>query len=107
MVGSVCKRTDQHASQLSAEPWVTTKPVTKSSTKGEALTVSNDQFKGQAKDIAGKLVGSTAQPGTGIKLQVEGKAQKSLGDAKELVKDTRQATFDLIVFRSLAGQCPG
>ncbi len=78
MTSSACKRTDQHASQLRAEPWVTTKPVTNSSTKGEALTVSSDQFKGQAKDIAGKLqaaagklVGSTAQPGKGIKLQVE------------------------------------
>lgn len=65
--------------------------------------MNKDQVKGQVKDIAGKvqaetgkLVGSTEQHAKGIKLQVEGKAQKNLGDAKELVKETRQAVQDAV-----------
>ena len=60
--------------------------------------MNKDQVKGQVKDIAGKvqaetgkLVGSTAQHFKGLKLQVEGKAQKNLGDAKERVKEAHVA----------------
>jgi uncharacterized protein YjbJ (UPF0337 family) len=67
--------------------------------QGEIM--NKDQVKGQIKDVAGKvqaeagkLVGNTEQQAKGIKLQVEGKAQKGLGNAKELVKDTRQAAKD-------------
>jgi uncharacterized protein YjbJ (UPF0337 family) len=65
--------------------------------------MNKDQVKGKVKDIAGqvqaeagKLVGNTEQHAKGIKLQVEGKAQKNLGNAKELVKDTRQAAKDAV-----------
>lgn len=56
--------------------------------------MNNDQLKGTAKDIAGKiqegagkLVGSTEQQGKGLAKQVEGKVQKGYGDAKEVVRD--------------------
>jgi uncharacterized protein YjbJ (UPF0337 family) len=60
--------------------------------------MNKDQVKGQAKNIAGKvqeatgkLVDSKSQEAKGVKLQVEGTAQKGYGDAKEVVKDTRHA----------------
>ncbi|MBP9905372.1 MAG: CsbD family protein [Rhodoferax sp.] len=60
--------------------------------------MNKDQVKGKVKNIAGhvqeeagKLVGNLAQEAKGIKLQVEGRAQKNLGNAKALVKDARQA----------------
>ena len=68
--------------------------------------VPGQSFAGKLQAAAGKLVGSTAH-GKGIKLQLEGKAQKSRGDTKELVKDTREAIFDRFLLRSLARQCPG
>lgn len=55
--------------------------------------MNKDQVKGAAKDIAGKvqektgaLIGSTEQQAKGISKQVEGQAQKSKGDAKEVLK---------------------
>jgi len=56
--------------------------------------MNKDQVKGQIKNIAGKvqeatgkLVDSKSQEVKGIKLQVQGKAQKGYGDVKEFVKD--------------------
>ena len=56
--------------------------------------MNKDQITGVAKDIAGKvqegagkLVGSKEQQAKGLNKQVEGKVEKSIGDAKEIVKD--------------------
>ena len=56
--------------------------------------MNKDQVKGAAKDAAGKLqqkagevVGSVNQQAKGLEKQVEGKAQKNYGDAKEAAKD--------------------
>ena len=56
--------------------------------------MNKDQVIGTAKDIAGKaqeklgeVTGSTEQRAKGLVKQVEGHAQKSLGDAKEVLKD--------------------
>ncbi|MDO8654118.1 MAG: CsbD family protein [Undibacterium sp.] len=56
--------------------------------------MNKDQIKGVTKDIAGKiqedagkLVGSKEQQAKGLLKQVEGKSEKALGDAKEVVKD--------------------
>ncbi len=56
--------------------------------------VNKSQVKGVIKDAAGKvqeeagkLVGNKEQEAKGLKKQVEGKAEKKLGDAKEVVKD--------------------
>lgn len=63
--------------------------------------MNKDQVKGKVKNIAGhvqeeagKLVGNLGQEAKGIKLQVEGQAQKNLGNVKALVKDARQAIKD-------------
>lgn len=55
--------------------------------------MNKDQIKGVTKDIvgkiqqdAGKLVGSKEQQAKGLLKQVEGKAEKALGDAKEVLK---------------------
>ena len=60
--------------------------------------MNKDQVKGQVKKIAGKvqeatgkLVDSKSQEAKGIKLQVEGKIQHGYGDAKEVIKDSRDA----------------
>jgi uncharacterized protein YjbJ (UPF0337 family) len=60
--------------------------------------MNKDQVKGQAKKIAGKvqeasgkLMDSKSQQAKGIKLQVEGKIQHGYGDAKEFVKNSRDA----------------
>lgn len=57
--------------------------------------MNDDQVKGAAKNIAGKvqegageLVGSTEQQAKGLGKQVEGQVQKGYGDAKETVRDT-------------------
>jgi len=57
--------------------------------------MNKDQVKGVGKNIAGnvqqgagKLVGSQSQQAKGLEKQVEGKSEKALGDAKEMVKDT-------------------
>lgn len=56
--------------------------------------MNEDQVKGVAKDIAGKVqetagevVGSKDQQAKGLAKQVEGKTEKTLGDAKEVVHD--------------------
>ena len=57
--------------------------------------MNQDQIKGKAKDIGGKIqegvgnaVGSSEQQAKGQSKQVEGKVQEKLGDAKEeIVKD--------------------
>ncbi len=55
--------------------------------------MNKDQVTGVAKDIAGqiqegagKLVGSEEQQAKGLNKQVEGKAEKALGDVKETIK---------------------
>jgi uncharacterized protein YjbJ (UPF0337 family) len=59
--------------------------------------MNKDQIKGAVKDVAGKvqqeagsLVGSTKQQVKGAVLQAEGIAQKHLGDAEQVRKETRQ-----------------
>ena len=54
--------------------------------------MNQDQVKGAAKDVAGKVqetvgeaIGSKDQQAKGLAKQVEGKAEKTLGDAKEVV----------------------
>lgn len=62
--------------------------------------MNKDQVKGKAKDLvgkaqqeAGKLIGSKEQQAKGLKKQVSGKMQKSVGDAKEVIKDaTKKAS---------------
>lgn len=56
--------------------------------------MNQDQIKGVSKDIvgkiqegAGKLVDSKEQQAKGLLKQVEGKSEKALGDAKEVLKD--------------------
>ena len=56
--------------------------------------MNEDQVKGVAKDIAGKVqetvgqaIDSKDQQAKGLEKQVEGKAEKTLGDAKEVVRD--------------------
>lgn len=60
--------------------------------------MNKDQAKGTLKDIAGKvqeqagkLVGNKEQEAKGIHKQVTGKAEKHLGDVKEVVKDAKDA----------------
>lgn len=57
--------------------------------------MNNDQIKGKAKDIGGKVqeevgkaVGSSEQQAKGLSKQVEGKVQEKYGDLKENVKDS-------------------
>ncbi len=56
--------------------------------------MNENQVKGVAKDIAGKVqetvgqaIDSKDQQAKGLSKQVEGKAEKTLGDAKEVIKD--------------------
>ena len=56
--------------------------------------MNQDQVKGTAKDIAGKVqekvgevTGSKEQQAKGLAKQAEGKVQKGFGDAKEAVED--------------------
>ncbi|HEX8614197.1 MAG TPA: CsbD family protein [Telluria sp.] len=56
--------------------------------------MNEDQVKGKAKDIGGKIqeevgkvVGSSEQQAKGLSKQVEGKTQETFGDAKEVLKD--------------------
>ena len=56
--------------------------------------MNENQVKGVAKDIAGKVqetvgqaINSKDQQAKGLAKQVEGKAEKTLGDAKEVIKD--------------------
>lgn len=54
--------------------------------------MNEDQIKGKAKDIGGKVqeefgkaVGSSEQQAKGLANQVEGKVQEKVGDAKDIV----------------------
>ncbi|NHZ35508.1 MULTISPECIES: CsbD family protein [Massilia] len=56
--------------------------------------MNEDQVKGKAKDIGGKIqeevgkvIGSSEQQAKGLSKQVEGKVQEKFGDAKEVLKD--------------------
>lgn len=56
--------------------------------------MNKDQIKGGLKEAAGKVqekagefVGSKSQKAKGLTKEVEGKAQKGVGDAKEALKD--------------------
>jgi uncharacterized protein YjbJ (UPF0337 family) len=56
--------------------------------------MNEDQIKGKAKDIggkiqeeAGKIVGSSEQQAKGLGKQVEGKLQEKAGDLEENLKD--------------------
>ena len=56
--------------------------------------MNKDQVKGVAKEISGKvqqgvgkMTGNKAQQGEGLIKEAEGKAEKSYGDAKEVLKD--------------------
>jgi uncharacterized protein YjbJ (UPF0337 family) len=60
--------------------------------------MNKDQVKGVIKDAAGKIqetagqvIGSNDQQAKGLVKQGEGKVQKALGDAKEMVKDAKDA----------------
>jgi len=59
--------------------------------------MNNDQVKGVAKDVvgkvqeeAGKLVGSKEQQIKGLSKQISGKVQKSAGDVKQSVEDLKK-----------------
>jgi uncharacterized protein YjbJ (UPF0337 family) len=63
--------------------------------------MNKNQIKGTVKDLAGKvqeeagkLVGNKEQEAKGIYKQVTGKAEKRLGDAKEVVEHTKDAIKD-------------
>jgi uncharacterized protein YjbJ (UPF0337 family) len=56
--------------------------------------MNENQIKGTAKDIAGKVqetagevVGSNTQQAKGLAKQVEGKAQKAAGDVQDVAED--------------------
>lgn len=58
--------------------------------------MNEDQIKGKAKDIGGKIqekigetTGSRQQQREGVSNQAEGKVQEKAGDAKEIVKGNR------------------
>jgi uncharacterized protein YjbJ (UPF0337 family) len=58
--------------------------------------MNEDQVKGKAKDIGGKIqekvgeaVGSRQQQSEGLSNQVEGKVQEKVGDVKDIVKGNR------------------
>ncbi|HWJ95369.1 MAG TPA: CsbD family protein [Telluria sp.] len=59
--------------------------------------MNDDQIKGKAKDIGGKIqeevgkaVGSSEQQAKGLANQAEGKVQEKYGDVKDIVKGNRQ-----------------
>lgn len=59
--------------------------------------MNENQIKGTAKDIAGKvqetageIVGSNSQRAKGMEKQVEGKAQKATGDVQDAAEDIAQ-----------------
>jgi len=59
--------------------------------------MNDDQIKGKAKDIGGKIqeevgkaVGSSEQQAKGLGNQAEGKVQEKYGDVKDIVKGNRQ-----------------
>lgn len=65
--------------------------------------INKNQVKGTLKDAAGKiqeeagkLIGNPSQEAKGLKKQVEGKAEKALGDIKEVVKHAKDAFKDAV-----------
>ena len=59
--------------------------------------MNQDQVKGVAKDVAGKvqeragkLVGSKEQQVRGLEKQISGKVQKTVGDARQTVEDFKK-----------------
>jgi len=65
--------------------------------------MNKNQIKGTVKDLAGKvqeetgkLVGNKEQEAKGIHKQVMGKAEKRLGDAKEVVEHAKNAIKDAV-----------
>ncbi|MFZ6712715.1 CsbD family protein [Undibacterium sp. TC9W] len=57
--------------------------------------MNKEQIEGVAKDIAGKvqegagkIIGSKEQQAKGLEKQVEGKLEKKVGDAREVIEDT-------------------
>jgi uncharacterized protein YjbJ (UPF0337 family) len=57
--------------------------------KDQVQGVSTD-LAGKVQETAGELTGNREQEAKGILKQVEGKGQKALGDAKEIVKNAGQ-----------------
>lgn len=62
--------------------------------------MNEDQVKGVAKDIAGKvqeqagkLVGSKEQQIKGLSKQISGKVQKGIGDVKQTVEDFNKSNY--------------
>ena len=58
--------------------------------------MNEDQIKGKAKDVGGKIqekvgeaVGSRQQQSEGLSNQAEGKVQEKVGDLKDIVKGNR------------------
>ena len=51
---------------------------------------------GQVQEQVGKLVGNKEQEAKGLHKQVTGKAEKRLGDVKEVVKDAKDALKDAV-----------
>ena len=56
--------------------------------------MNDDQIKGKAKDIGGKVqekvgdvIGSSEQQAKGLAKQTEGKLQEKAGDAKDIIQD--------------------
>ncbi|MEZ0308133.1 MAG: CsbD family protein, partial [Ramlibacter sp.] len=45
---------------------------------------------GKVQETAGQVLGSREQQAKGVLKQVEGKGQKALGDAKEIVEDAKK-----------------
>jgi uncharacterized protein YjbJ (UPF0337 family) len=62
------------------------KPRNAKMNKDQVQGVTTD-LKGKLQEAAGELTGNREQEAKGILKQVEGKGQKALGDAKEIVKD--------------------
>lgn len=65
--------------------------------------MNKNQVNGTVKDIAGtvqektgKLIGNPDLEAKGLQKQVEGKAEKRLGDVKEIVKDAHEALVDAL-----------
>lgn len=65
--------------------------------------INKNQVKGTLKDAAGKvqeeagkLIGNPSQEAKGLKKQVEGKAEKALGDVKEVARNAKEALKDAV-----------
>jgi uncharacterized protein YjbJ (UPF0337 family) len=85
---------------LRVRTWLTRAAIHFNSYQGKTV-MNKNQAQGFAKNIvgkvqeeAGKLVGNKEQEAKGLQKQVSGKAEKHLGDIKEVVKDAREAFKD-------------